>query len=149
MTKLDSLDSLPTNPEQHWAVQYIGRPWVSGAIGPDEFDCWGFFRYIQNLHYGIDVPPHITDAADLKAVATEFRDSAERINWTPASKPFEGCAVLMAHHKYPSHVGLWLDVDGGGVLHCVRGEGVVFSNLSSLKTCGWGRVEYYKYASNT
>lgn len=30
----------------HFACKYIGLPWVAGAQGPDEFDCWGMVRWI-------------------------------------------------------------------------------------------------------
>jgi cell wall-associated NlpC family hydrolase len=148
MTKQDSLD-LSQISGLHWAFDYIGRPWVNGAQGPDSFDCWGFFRFIQINHFALDVPLIEIDADNFKVVAQKIMSDDERGNWASVSLPTQGCAVLMAHSKYPSHVGVWLDVDGGGVLHCIRGEGVVFSTISSLKTCGWGRVEYYKHVSNT
>lgn len=149
MTKLDSLDLLQTNQDVHWAFQYIGRPWANGAQGPDSFDCWSFFRHIQKAHFGIEVPAFDIDANNFKSVAMQISTADERARWEPLNAPIEGCAVLLAHAKYPSHVGVWLNTDMGGVLHCTRGEGVVFSTLSSLKTCGWGRVEFYKYAGNT
>ncbi len=137
-----------TNTDLHWAFNYIGRPWVNGGQGPDEFDCWGFFRFIQLNHFNTNVPEYGINANDFRAVANKIMSAEERAKWESVVIPEQGCAVLMAHSKYPSHVGIWLDVDGGGVLHCTRGEGVVFSTLSSLKTCGWGRVEYYKHVSN-
>lgn len=165
MTKQDSLDlsqinNVPIDLENtdvvtkpaadglHWAYKYIGLPWVNGAQGPNEFDCWGFFRYIQENHFYNVIPAYDVNANDFKTVANTIMDAEYRTKWRSTSTPTESCAVLMAHAKYPSHVGIWLDVDGGGVLHCVRGEGVVFSTVSSLKSCGWGRVEYYQYDSN-
>jgi cell wall-associated NlpC family hydrolase len=149
MTKQNSQDLSQVNQDLHWAFQYLGRPWVSGAIGPDEFDCWGFFRYIQKNHFELNLPVIEVDATKFKLAIDGFKNNEERTNWVKKSTPSNGDAVLMAHAKYPSHVGIWLDVDGGGVLHCVRGEGVVFSTISSLKNSGWGRVEYYKHVSNT
>lgn len=147
--KLDSQDLLQTNNDLHWAFDYIGRPWVNGGQGPEEFDCWGFFRFVQEKHFNNTVQAFDVDANNFKTVATMMMEAEERSKWLLTVTPTQGCAVLMAHSKYPSHVGVWLDVDGGGVIHCVRGEGVVFSGVSSLKTCGWGRVEYYKHDSNT
>lgn len=147
MTKLDFLDSSQTK-DIHWAFEYIGMPWVNGGQGPTEFDCWGFFRFIQINHFKRDVPTFDIDANDFRNVAKMIDEAEERSNWVATDTPNHGDAVLMAHSKFPSHVGVWLDADGGGVLHCIRGEGVVFSTISSLKNCGWGRVEYYKYVSN-
>lgn len=136
------------NQELHWAFQYIGKPWANGAQGPDSFDCWALFRHVQKKHFGLDVPVIEVDANSLRTVVDNMVGHDERKHWSRVSVPKQGDAVLMAHHKYPSHVGIWLDVNGGGVLHCIRGEGVVFSTVSSLKTCGWGRVEYFRHASN-
>lgn len=149
MTNASFLDLSQINlTDLHWAFRYIGRPWEKGAQGPNSFDCWGFVRHINREHFGVEVPIIDTDADDLRAVIKSMTGDSERSNWLSVTQPKEGDAVLMAHCKYPSHVGIWLDVDGGGVLHCIRGEGVVFSSISSLKICGWGRVEYYRHASH-
>lgn len=132
----------------HWAYKYIGKPWVSGMQGPDNFDCWGFFRFVQLSEYNLDVPFIDANADNFKNVANNFKNSKERQNWEQVSAPKDGDAVLMAHCKYPSHVGIWLEVDGGGVIHCVRGEGVVFSNMTALRNSGWSKIGFYRHASN-
>lgn len=133
----------------HWAFQYIGLPWVNGAQGPNSFDCWSFLRFIQEKHYGINVPIIDVDADNWRQVVKNFTHNEERQHWVAAVVPKDGDAVLMRHSKYPSHVGVWLDVDGGGVLHCVRGEGVVFTSMTALKFAGWGKIEFYRHESRT
>lgn len=123
----------------HWATDYIGLPWVA-----EKRDCWAFFRAIQADHYGIVVPVIDVDAMDLHAVARAFRDHDERASWAEVSEPQDGDAVLMAHARYPSHVGVWIDVDGGRVLHCQQGAGVVCSSREALRLSGWGRVSFYR-----
>lgn len=132
----------------HWAIQYLGVPWENGAQGPAAYDCWNFFRHVQRTHYGLDIAPIFVDADDLRQVLAHFSQSNERQHWLKTLQPVEGNAVLMYQSKYPSHVGVWLDVDGGGVLHCVRGAGVVFSDKSSLQLSGWSKCEYYFHASH-
>lgn len=146
MTNAASQVLLPS--DMHWAAGYIGTPWANGAQGPDSFDCWSFFRHIQIKHFGIDVPIIEVDADNWRSVIKGFVGHDERSQWIATIRPKEGDAVLMRHSKYPSHVGLWLDVDGGGVLHCVRGEGVIFSSLTALKLSGWGKLEFYTHASH-
>ena len=58
--------------------------------------------------------------------------------------PQDGDVVLMRQAKNPVHAGLWLNIDGGGVLHCVRGNGVVFQNVCSLNTSGWFLDSFYR-----
>jgi hypothetical protein len=50
----------------------------------------------------------------------------------------------MRQAKNPVHAGIWLDIDGGGVLHCVRGSGVVFQSIVTLNLCGWFLHSYYR-----
>jgi cell wall-associated NlpC family hydrolase len=128
----------------HWAERYIGIPWVNGATGPDEFDCWGFVRHVQRERFGRELPPIKVDADSIRDVARAFGSHDERASWMQVERPIEGDCVLMAHAKYPSHVGLWVEVDGGGVLHCIRGPGVVFNSLSALRHFGWGRIDIYR-----
>ncbi|MPS48554.1 NlpC/P60 family protein [Methylobacillus sp.] len=133
----------------HWAGQYVGTPWVKGGQGPNGYDCWGFVRFVQQKHFDRALSHIDADADSYREVITAIEQTEERHSWVQVQKPAEGDCVLMAHAKYPSHVGVWLDVDGGGVLHCVRGEGVVFSSMSALKLAGWGKVEFYQYVGNT
>jgi hypothetical protein len=42
-------------------------------------------------------------------------------------------------------VGLWVNVDGGGVLHCVKGSGVIYSRQHHLMQLGYSVLGFYKY----
>lgn len=127
-----------------WAVQYIGIPWEAGAQGPDAYDCMGFFRMVQGRHFDIEVPVIIApDYEDGAALAGLFGEHEERGRWLPVVAPQHGDAVLV--HK-PMHIGTWLDVDGGGVLHCTRGIGVIFTSDASWRMSGFGRKEFFRFA---
>lgn len=123
---------------------YIGMPWQAGAQGPQVFDCMAFFRHIQARHFGIQVPAIIApDYDDGAALAGLFDRHEERARWRRVDAPRHGDAVLI--HR-PMHIGTWLDIDGGGVLHCVRGAGVVFTADSAWRLSGFGRREFYRFA---
>lgn len=126
------------------AIQYLGRPWVSGSAGPDSFDCWGFVRYIKRVHESVHLPPVCVDAQDSRAVLKAFKQAPELSRFELQQKPLGGDLVLLKHSKHPTHCGLWLDLDGGGVLHCAQGVGVVFQSLSSLKKTGWAGLLFYR-----
>lgn len=124
-------------------AQYIGIPWDAGAQGPDAFDCMGFFKHLQARHFGIDVPAIIApDYDDPSALSALFGAHQERRHWTRIDRPEHGCAVIV--HR-PMHIGTWLDVDGGGVLHCVRGPGVIFTADSAWRLSGFGRREFFRH----
>lgn len=123
---------------------YIGTPWEAGSQGPDTYDCWGFFRMVQREHFGIDVPLILAiDYDDPTALVNLFREHGENARWESVDVPQNGDAVII--HK-PFHIGLWLDVDGGGVLHCIRGAGVIFTYDAAWRLSGFGRREYRRFA---
>lgn len=123
----------------------IGLPWVAGARGPEAYDCWGLFLAVQRQHFGRDLPEIPVDALDLRAVLDAFTAHPERRRWQPVSAAEEGDAVLMRQSRYPVHIGLWLGIDGGGVLHAVRHAGVVFQTLAALNAHGWRIEGHYRF----
>ncbi|WP_026610704.1 NlpC/P60 family protein [Methylocaldum szegediense] len=134
----------------HWAGSYIGKRWESGAMGPDAYDCFTLVRHLQKERFGRELPLVNVDANDILAVGRAFRDSPERANWVYMGDvdfrhPKEGDLVEMAHARFPSHIGMWIEANRGGVLHCVYGMGVVFSDRQSLRNSGWGRIEFYRH----
>jgi len=123
----------------HWAEHYIGIPWEPTGEGPDSYHCWAFVRHIQEKHFGRTLPG-IPNPEDILSIARGFRDHPERKRWDLVDTPVEGDCVLMRQARYPIHVGVWLDVDGGGVLHCSQEAGVAFQKPDALALNGW-RVE--------
>jgi len=128
----------------HWAIEYLGKPWQSGKDGPDTFDCWGLVRYVQRRHFNLELPEIRVDADNLSATVQAFSSHAERQRWSAVIAPNEGDCLLLSQHKAPTHVGVWLDVDGGGLLHAVRGAGVVFTKNSHLKSMGYHVLGAYR-----
>ena len=128
----------------HFANKYIGRPWVAGAQGPDCFDCWGFVRYVLKHEYGYNVPQVNVNPDNLRDVLHAFKSDPAFQAFEEVKKPENGDVVLMRQAKHPVHAGLWLDSDGGGVLHCVRESGVVFQTIRSLNLCGWFLDSFYR-----
>lgn len=128
----------------HFATKYIGLPWVAGAQGPDSFDCWGFVRYVLKEEYGYDVPQVNVNPECLRDVLVAFRTDLAFTAFFEVPSPRVGDVVLMRQAKHPVHAGLWIDTDGGGVLHCVRGSGVVFQNIRSLNASGWFLDSFYR-----
>ena len=125
--------------------KYIGIPWEAGAQGPDAYDCMAFFRLIQVEHFKIEVPAIIApDYEDAGTLVELFGNHEERLRWHRVVLPSHGDAVMI--HR-PMHVGTWLNIDGGGVLHCVRGAGVVFTSDASWRMSGFGRREFYAFGA--
>lgn len=128
----------------HWAENYIGLPWSATGEGPDAFHCWAFVCLVQDRHFG-RILPSIANPEDLLAIARDFRDHPERKRWDQVDVPAEADCVLMRQARYPIHVGVWLDVDGGGVLHCAQEAGVAFQSVTALAANGWRIEGYYRF----
>lgn len=131
----------------HWATKYVGKPWVSGARGPDVFDCWGLLYWVYLERYGVELPLYEgIDAQNLSLVTRMINAGAqEHQQWSRITDPHDGCAVGMSSNIFFHHVGIYCAVDGGMVLHCADGRGVVAQSLVALKSQGWNRVEYFSH----
>lgn len=129
---------------EHWAGPYIGKGWRYGGQGPDEFDCWNFVREVQRARFGIEVPI-IEYEQDQRDVSNHLQHNPELEKWTPVESPREGDIVMMARAKIPAHVGVWIIANGrAGILHCVKGIGVVFTQAAMVRSSGWGNLRYYR-----
>ena len=114
--------------------QLLGKPWISGARGPDSFDCWGVLFWIYSEHLRISVPEYPgIDASNAGLTETLMTEAAEGDGWIALDAPMHVCTVTMSRTDRVGHVGMFLDVDGGLVLHCQRGVGVVIHSISDLK----------------
>lgn len=128
----------------HWAESYLGKPWASGQCGPSAYDCHGVVRGVYRDRLGIDLPTVDANALSTLSVAKAMRhyDYSE---WREIPKPERDLDVVeMSLARRPHHVGIWLDLDGGGVLTSVEGSGVIFQTLASLKRHGWKITNCYR-----
>jgi cell wall-associated NlpC family hydrolase len=119
----------------HFALGYIGKPFAAYAEGPDAYSCWGLCRVVLARHFGIDVRPIMVDPKNIRACLKAFRDDPEYAAWFEVGAAREGDLVLMSTGDHPIHVGIWLDVDGGRVLHADN-AGVVCETPAAITARG-------------
>ena len=127
----------------HWAESYIGKPWVSAAAGPAAFDCYGLVRWLYQQRLGVCLPVVDVSAGRPLSVTRAMRHY-DYGAWRDVVEPAELDVVQMSHGRHPSHVGVWIDIDGGKVLHCVQGAGVAAQSVASLKANGWRVLNIYR-----
>lgn len=128
---------------RHWTEAYVGLPYEKGG-GDSGFNCWTFFRHVQLNHCGIRVP-EIAEPDSRFRLLRKVPAAAGELGWEKVETPRTGDAVLMAHWKHPSHVGLWVDdANGGAVLHCVAGAGVVLATPTHLKMGQWRIISFFR-----
>jgi len=131
-----------------WVEKITGKPWQEYATGPDAFDCWGVvcFAFVQKFNVELDRHleiPTLNPAAFHRVVSQEITTGS----WQQLSVMEDGCLVLMSMGRLFHHVGVWLDINGGRLLHRNDGIGVALDGRHSLNQ--FNRVEYWKYVPAT
>lgn len=125
---------------EHWATQYLGQPWS------EDMDCWGWFRYVQEKHYGIEVPSIAINNLSVRDILKTFDAHPERKVWHEVDSPSDGDGVLMGRSTNPIHVGVWI-TPHNRVFHCEQKAGIVIQSLSSLELHHWSHIRFYRHAS--
>lgn len=130
----------------HWVMDYLGKPWASGAQGPDAFDCWGLVRYVQKSQFNRHLPMIMVDGLDTSAIIDTFKTHGEYAHWQQIDAPVEGdCVITKSSPTRPEHVGIWVNVDGGRILQAVYGSGVVLVSPRATRKLIGQHLEYWRY----
>jgi hypothetical protein len=58
----------------------------------------------------------------------------------------DGALVLMAHLRFPAHIGVWLKPEAR-VIHCSEQHGVCCESILALRQMGWRRLTFYEMIS--
>ena len=123
----------------------IGLPYRLGAIGPDAYDCYGLTRHIQSVGWARDLPDvSVPDVDDRRIFVALVRQHIGDHRWHQVDRPRHGSVVTMARHDNALHVGTYLALDGGGVLHALEKPGVQFDPIFCLQAAGWRRLRFYE-----
>lgn len=121
--------------------ELVGLPYEDGAFGPDSFNCWGLLYYVQQNYFKTNMP--MAPIGDGDGCRLMFEQQLRTGAWTELEFPEHGCGALMRGGETP-HVGIYLDFDGGGILHSLNEEGVIWTPLPRLRALQFGRTKYYR-----
>lgn len=121
-----------------------------GTRGPVTFDCYAMMQLIQWHLFSRDVmsvwlAQDPSRAAVVKAVNTHPARRSWRLN---KGRPQHGDAVTMSHVREPFHIGTFLDVDRGVIVHCADGMGLAVDDNAGLIAGGWRNLRYYSYVGD-
>jgi len=139
-----------------YVASLIGKPWAINGYGPDLYGCWGLFVVVQQALFARMLPKvEVSDQRGSKKVSAQQRmyveiaraiaDHPVRKEWVQVEEPEHGCAVLMSRIHVPAHIGVYLNYDGGSVLHADEEHGVVFEDIPRLRARQWMGITFYKY----
>jgi hypothetical protein len=123
--------------------ELVGIPYsYTGKMPEEGFNCWEFLRYVQARYYNRRLPVAALDGSqDLLKLHIECMDQG--LYTMIHTDPIDGDCALLRDGTRP-HVGVWLENDHGGVLHCMEGVGVIWTRRSELLRYGYGRASYYR-----
>lgn len=123
-------------------AELIGIAYSHTGKCPEEgFNCWEFMRYVQMRYYNRRLPFAALDGSqDLLQMHVDCMDKGV---YQIVQEPIDGDCALLRSGTRP-HVGVWLQNDYGGVLHCMEGAGVVWTRRTELLRYGYGRASYYR-----
>lgn len=133
--------------QTHWAMEYLGKPWESGAQGPHAYDCFAMVRAVQRDIFSRELPLIVVDALNTQIVQSAFLQAEHYVQWRQVDAPEEGdCVITKSSPNKPEHVGVWVDVDGGRILQAVFGSGVVLVSPRATRKLIGQHIEYWRYA---
>jgi len=127
-----------------WIGPLIGKPWRAYASGPHAYDCMGVVAAGLRIHKRIDIGRDFgVSVGDVSAFDAAVSQEKASQSWRQLRQPVDGCVVLMSRSRLFHHIGMYLDVNGGRVLHSREGVGVALDGLHQL--ADFHRIEYWEY----
>lgn len=131
-----------------WTERFLGVGYKRGGQGPDVYDCWSFFRWVQRERFGRDVP-FMPTPASRGSIARAMPEWAAEFGWRRLADEEAretGDAVFMANMLHPTHVGVWVaDLPEWAVLHCPEG-GAALHRRAHLDMARWRLHAFYRFA---
>lgn len=125
---------------------------VSGLIGrayePAGLHCWELVRQCQRVVFSRELPPVLVRPGNMRELVGLMDLRHSYPGWVEVDGPAHGAVVFMTRHgheaaKAACHAGVWLDLDGGGVLHTDEPHGVVFESIPELTARNWADLSFY------
>ena len=139
------LDNMP--PESVPTLVFaLGEPWAWQSR-----NCWDFACHVQRELFGRELPRVAVPADPSKRwILQSIERHAERGAWREVPDgpggliaAADGALVLMAHLRFPAHIGVWLKPEAR-VIHCSEQHGVCCESVLALRQMGWKQLAFYE-----
>lgn len=132
----------------HWVTRYLNKKWEPCGRGPDTFDCWGLIYDFYKRFLGVPLPLYQVLPSDLRNVSETFSESSGSDMWQRVSNPEAFDVVGLGRKSIIHHVGLYLENDGGMILHVGDGIPAKAETLNEIRK-QYKRIEFYRHARNS
>lgn len=121
-------------------IHMMAVPYKRGGRDLQGMDCWGLLAYCATHFYGKQMP----EVIDLARARDAYEAQTRNGKWARLKQPEDGCGVLLRGGNDP-HVGIYIDVDGGMVLHALESVGVCADTPQKLALRGYGLQQWYRF----
>ena len=126
-------------------------PLIGEAWAWQSRNCWDFACHVQRELFGRDLPRVAVPADPSKRwILQSIEQHAERAAWREVPDGpggliavADGALVLMAHLRFPAHIGVWLKPEAR-VIHCGEQHGVCCESVLALRQIGWKKLIFYE-----
>lgn len=133
-----------------WLNQYVGKPFVDGGRGPDNYDCWGLVCAVYKNQFGIELPSYGSiSSSDLLKVRREIEAGvAIDSPWRQVCKPseFDVAVMRLPNGRRYGHVGVY--TGDGHILHVQSATGVVMDRTDNT-SIRHRIMGYWRYEGDT
>ncbi len=121
----------------------IGRPYEPAGL-----HCWELVRQCQQMLFRRELPPVLVAPERTRELVELMGLRHAYAGWREVDGPAHGAVVFMTRNghdigKAACHAGVWLDLDGGAVLHTDDPHGVVFETPTELAARNWADLSFF------
>lgn len=107
-------------------------------------DCWSCTKILQLEAFGRELPDFQADST-IKSFVRNIAEGKGLVNWVSIPEPVHGCIVELSTGFVPHHIGTYMVLPQykiNGLVHCLKGAGVVYDPWITMKAAGWRRFSY-------
>ena len=145
---MESTKKMPCSTQhRNWVESLIGLPFTATGTKPRQgFNCWTFVVWVQRTYFGVD----LRLSSERGSLRTRARAAKSSVQSTLQRLPVDaawraGDVLLLQQGSVPIHIGVWIEEDGGGLLHCEDPVGVICEPSATFRR-RWQIEGVYRYA---
>lgn len=126
--------------------ELLGTPYVLNSKDRSEgLDCWSLTQTLQRELFGRELPDLVIENDSVAGYLKAAVKGELSCGWQSIEEPVHGCIVELTKGQYPHHCGTYIDIKEyrmKGLVHSLKGCGVIFDSWITLKAAGWRRFTY-------
>lgn len=110
--------------------------------------CWELVRRMQSQVFQRELPTVLVRPDNMRELVGMMELRKTYQDWEQVDQPAHSAVVFMTKGGHDvevaaCHAGVYLDFDGGGILHTDADHGVVFESLPAVKARNWAGFSYH------